>query len=145
MKRIITNTLFVAVLALMLGSCNDKPVPATEVPANCQTFIKQYFPDQAITYAEKDLSWFSYKYEVILADGTHVEFDTDNIWHKIECPMKGVPIAALPVPVANYLNTSNPGVAVQKIEKESDGYDLELINGIELKLNEQGALMEMDD
>lgn len=145
MKSKITITLLVAVAALMMSSCTDKPVPVTEVPANCQTFVKQYFPSQAVTYAEKDWSWFSYKYELVLADGTRVEFDTDNVWDKIESPMTGVPVAVIPAPVAAFLNTTYPGVLVKKIDKERYGYEVELVNDIELKLNEQGALMEMDD
>lgn len=145
MKNKITAIFIIAIVAVMTTSCSDKPVPVTEVPAACQTFVNQYFPGKAISYAEKDLSWFSYKYEVTLVDGTHVEFDTDNVWHKIESPMMGVPVAAMPAPVTTYLNTSHPGIQVKKIEKERYGYDVELINEIELKLNEQGALMEMND
>lgn len=141
----IKKILFIAAAVLMLNSCTDKPVPVTEVPANCQTFVKQYFPSQAVTYAEKDWSWFSYKYELVLADGTRVEFDTDNVWDKIESPMTGVPVAVIPAPVAAFLNTTYPGVLVKKIDKERYGYEVELVNDIELKLNEQGALMEMDD
>ena len=145
MKNKIIAILIIALVAVMTTSCSDKQVPVNEVPAACQTFVKQYFPNQALFYAEKDLSWFSYKYEVVLADGTRVEFDADNVWRKIESPMTGVPVAAIPAPVATYLNTSHPGILVKKIEKESYGYDVELINELELKLNEQGALMEMDD
>ena len=132
-------------VTIMFTSCNDKPVAVGEVPVEAQTFVKQYFPSQAITYAEKDWSWFSYQYEVILADGTHVEFDRNNAWHKIECPMSGVPLAAIPAPVAGYLNNAYPNVAVKKIEKAGKNYEVELINDLELKLNEQGALMEIDD
>ena len=68
-----------------------------------------------------------------------------NLWDKIESPMTGVPVAVIPAPVAAFLNTTYPGVLVKKIDKERYGYEVELVNDIELKLNEQGALMEMDD
>lgn len=138
-------TVVFALVAIMFTSCSDKPVPVGEVPVEAQTFIKQYFPGQAITYAEKDWSWFSYQYEVTLVDGTHVEFDRNNVWHKMESLMKGVPVAAMPAPIANYLNNTYPGVVVRKIEKDGNNFDVELINEIELKLNQQGALIEMDD
>lgn len=34
---------------------------------------------------------------------------------------------------------------IQKIDKDSFGYEVELANGLELKFNQAGALMEMDD
>ena len=145
MEDMIKKLLFFAATALMLNSCSDIPVAVSEVPGDVQTFIKQYFPGQTITYAEKDWSWFSYKYEVVLADGTHMKFDTDNAWDMIESPMNGVPVAVLPPVITNYMNTNYPGVAVKKIDKENYGYEVELVNELEFKFNEQGALMEMDD
>lgn len=144
MKNKILFSIIVAIMSLWLTSCNDKPIPPAQLPTQITTFIQQNFPGQTISYAEKDWDWGT-QYEVTLIDGTHVKFDTDNVWDKIECPMKGVPATIVPSPVANYLNANFPGIVITKIDKEHYGYEIDLINGMELKLNKQGAIMEMDD
>ena len=132
-------------LLLLVTGCGERNVPPTQLPQEIQTFVKQYFPTQTITYAEKELEWFTYKYDVILADGTQINFDTDNVWDKIDAKMATVPAALIPTPIATYVNTQFPAVAITKIDKERYGYDVDLANDLELKFNEQGALMEMDD
>jgi hypothetical protein len=34
---------------------------------------------------------------------------------------------------------------ITKIDKERNGYEVDLANGLELKFNNQGAIVEMDD
>ena len=148
LDRIMKNfiTLGVFALFLLMTGCSDKPVLPEQLPVSVKTFIQQTFPGKTITYAEKDLELTGYKYDVMLADGTHVEFDTDDMWDKIECPMTSpVPMALVPAPIATHIQTNFPGVLILKIDKESYGYEVELGNGIELKYNKQGALKEMDD
>lgn len=130
---------------LLFTSCTDRPVVPSQVPAEIQAFVKQNFPNQTISYAERDLEWFWYKYDVVLSDGTEINFDTDNEWDKIDCHMTAVPTALVPAPIATYCKTNFPGVVITKVDKEFNGYDVELANDMELKFNKQGALMSMDD
>lgn len=131
---------------LMVGTgCSDVPVLPAELPAPVQSFVTQQFPGQNITFADKDWEWFGYAYDVVLADGTQLSFDTDNQWDKVECRMSAVPATLVPAPIAAHLVANFPGVAIVKIEKERYGYDVELANQLELKYSHQGALMEMDD
>ncbi len=130
---------------MMLSGCSDKPVLPTELPVPITTFIQQNFPGQTISFAQKDWEWFSDQYDITLADGTQVSFDTSNVWDKVESHMTPIPAALVPAPIATYLNTNFPAVAIVKIDKERYGYEVELANDLELKFNQQGALMEMDD
>ena len=134
------------VLLLLMTACSDKPVVPEQLPAPVKTFMQQTYPGQPITFAQKDLELTGWKYEVFLADGTHIEFDTDDMWDKIESSMTApVPAQLIPAPVAAHLQANFPGVFVTKIDKERNGYELELANGMELKYNKQGVLREMDD
>ena len=49
--------LLIATALLVMTSCDDKPVAPTELPQEVQTFIKQHFPTQTITFAQKDSEW----------------------------------------------------------------------------------------
>lgn len=138
--------LLIATALLVMTSCDDKPVAPTELPQEVQTFIKQHFPSQTITFAQKDSEWlFFSQYDVTLNDGTMVSFDTDNVWDKVESRTAGVPIALVPAPISTYVTSNFPNIAIVKIDKESYGYEVELANELEMKFNEGGALMEMDD
>ncbi len=145
MKQKLLLLAFAIVGMLSLVACSDQVVAPTQVPIEIQTFVQQTFPNQAITYAEKDLDLFGYKYDVVLADGTQISFDTDNVWDKIESRTMAVPAALVPAPIATYINTNFPSVAIFKLDKERFGYEVELANGLELKFNKQGVLMELDD
>lgn len=144
MKNIITFSIFA--LFLLMTSCSDKPVAPQQLPETVTSFVQQSFPGSNITYAEKDLELTGYKYDVVLADGTRIEFDTDDVWDKIECPLTNpVPTALIPAPIVTYLQTNYPDAMVLKIDKERNGYEVELANGLEMKFNKQGVLTEMDD
>ena len=132
-------------ILLALSACDDKPVVPAELPQEIQSFVQQNFPGQTISFAQKDWEWFRNQYDITLADGTQVSFDTSNIWDKVESHMTPVPAALIPAPIATYLSTNFPAIAIVKIDKERYGYEVELANGLEMKFNHQGAIMEMDD
>lgn len=144
MKSFIVSGIFA--LALLMTACSDKPVVPEQLPTPVKTFIQQQYPGQTITFAQKDLELTGWKYEVFMADGTHIEFDTDDTWDKIESTMTNpVPTALIPAPIVAHLQANFPDAMVLKIDKERNGYEVELANGMEMKYNKQGALMEMDD
>ena len=144
MKKIIALGIFA--LALLMPGCSDKPVAPEQLPVTVQTFIQQAFPGRTITYAEKDQELTGAKYDIVLNDGTRVEFDTDDEWDKIECPLtEPVPTALIPPSIATHIQANYPDALIVKIDRERNGYEVELANGLELKYNKQGVLTEVDD
>lgn len=144
MRNIIVSGIFA--LVLLMTACSDKPVAPEQLPAPVRTFIQQNFPGQTISFATKDLEITGWQYDVVLADGTQIDFDTDKMWDKIQCTMGNpVPTALIPAQIAAHLRTNFPDAMVLKIDKENNGYEVELANGLELKFDQQGALMEVDD
>ena len=144
MRSIIVSVIFA--LVLLMTACSDKPVVPEQLPVQVKTFIQQTYPGEAITFAQKDLELTGWKYEIFLVDGTHIEFDTDDMWDKIESPVaRPVPQQLIPAPIASHLQANFPGTVVTKIDKERNGYEIELANGMELKYNKQGVLRAMDD
>lgn len=144
MKKSIVSGLIA--LVLMMTACSDRPVAVTQLPVQITTFVQQNFPGRAISYAVRDLEITGWQYDVVLADGTQIEFDTDREWDKIQCPLTmPVPTALIPAPIVAHLRASFPDAMITKIDKDYFGYEVELANGLELKFNKQGLLREMDD
>lgn len=144
MKKVIALGIFA--LVLLMSACSDRPVTAAQLPAPIMSFIQQHFPGQAISFAKKDLEITGWQYDVVLADGTQIDFDTDKEWDKIQCTMTNpVPTVLVPAPIVAHLRGNFPDAMVMKIDKERFGYEIELANGLELKFTKQGALMEVDD
>lgn len=144
MKKFIALGIFA--LVLLMTACSDKPVTPAELPATITAFVQQNFPGQNISFAKKDLELTGWQYDIVLADGTQIDFDTDQTWDKIQSPMTHpVPTALIPAPILANLQANYPTAMVLKIDKERYGYEIELANGLELKFNNQGTLMDVDD
>ena len=144
MKNLIAFGVFA--FMVLLTACSDKPVTPEQLPEPITAFVQQTFPGQTISFAKKDLEGFGYQYDVVLADGTQIDFDTDNQWDKIECTLENpVPTALIPEPIVAHIQTNFPDAMIVKIDKEHYGYEVELANGLELKFNKQGVLTEVDD
>ena len=116
-------------------------IPVEQLPQAAKSFVKKYFPQNTIIYAERELL----SYEARLDDGTEIDFDRKGNWDKIDCQFNPVPDAIIPAPIKNYVQKQFPNVDIVKIDKERHGYDVELANDIELKFNKRGDLIGMDD
>ena len=144
MKRF--RVLGILAFVLLMTACSDKPVTPEQLPAPIKAFLQQNFPGQTVSFAKKDLEGFGYQYDVVLADGTQIDFDTDDVWDKVACTLANpVPTALIPAPIVAHIQANFPDAMITKIDKEHYGYEVELANGLELKFNKQGVLTEMDD
>ena len=134
-------------MALLSASCfaGDKIIPVEQLPAAAQQFVKTNFPNAKISFATKDAEFIGTKYEARLADWTEINFDKKGEWDKVDCQMNSVPEALVPAAIAEYVKTNFAGTKIVKIDKEHGGYEVELSNDIELKFNQSGALVGMDD
>ena len=143
MKRM--RLLFIALLSMMVTSvafADDKPIPVEKLPAAARTFVDTNFPGKKILYAEKD--WNSY--ECRLDDGTKIDFTSKGEWKQVDCHgMSAVPAVLVPEAIKQYVETNFSNCMITKIDKERQGYDIELSNDLELRFNHQGALIGMDD
>ena len=144
MKKLFALGIFA--LVLLLNGCRDRAVTPEQIPASIMSFIQQSFPGQTVTYAESERELLGKTYEVFLADGTCIDFDTSGEWDKVQGTVNNpIPTTLIPGPIVNQIKTQYPDAMILKIDKENHGYDIELANGIELKFNKQGQFMGMDD
>lgn len=124
---------------------NDKVIGKNQLPAQAQSFLNENFADVKISYAKQETDFIERSYEVVLADGTKLEFTKKGNWKEVDCRYSEVPSAIVPAPIKNYINENYSGSRVLKIERDSRGYEVKLSNKLELKFNNDFKIVDIDD
>ena len=101
----------IVVIAIMLAavvtaSAGDRPVTFTQLPVAAQTFVTSNFPDVKVSYATVDDDFIRPDYNVVLADGTKIQFDHSGSLEKVETK-GGVPAGILNMRSADAVMMSN--------------------------------------
>lgn len=116
------------------------------LPAAARTVIKKNFKaDVNIIKIDKEFGRVK-DYEVVLTDGTEVKFDSAGNWEEVETGAgSSVPQAFMPAPMREYLKKNFKGLNVVGIEKDRKGYEVTLVNHIDLKFDSCGNFLKFDD
>ena len=148
MKRIM-RILMIAIWCMMsfnivANAGNDKPINVNELPAKAQTLLSKHFKGQKVMLATIESGVVSRSYDVVLRNGTNLEFDKKGNLTEIDCKQGIVPSQLIPQPIKNYLKENYRGEAVRKIEWNKKEYEVELTNGIDLTFNKHFQLIDID-
>lgn len=141
--------MMIAVMALSVvfaASARDEYSRDVNVlPIAAKTILKNNFKS-GVNHIKIDRELGNIKdYTVILVDGTEVEFDKYGNWTDIEvAPNKSVPVNMLPKGIMDYVKANQKGTRIVGIEKNRNGYDVELSNGVEMKFNSDGVFKKYD-
>ena len=148
MKRIL-RILMIAICCMV--SCNmvanadnDKPISVNALPAKAQTLLSQHFNGQKVMLATIEKGDINKSYDVVLQNGTKLEFDKKGNLTEIDCKQGKVPAKLIPQAIRNYLKKNYPAQAVKKIEMSKNEYEVELANGLDLTFNKHFQLIDID-
>lgn len=148
MKRIL-RILMIAICCMV--SCNmvanagnDKPISVNALPAKAQTLLSQHFNGQKVMLATIESGVVSRSYDVVLQNGTKLEFDKKGNLTEIDCNQATVPAKLIPQAIRNYLMENYPAQAVKKLEMNKNEYEVELANGLDLTFNKHFQLIDID-
>lgn len=145
MKKII---LILTIIVAMTGYAMAEKYSTTnvrELPAAAQTFLKQNFKKKVHHIKVERKTFGSNEYEVILTDGTEVEFDGNGAWKSIDCGLNSVPSNVIPTAINTFLSKNYKGTKVVEIELDRKGFEVKLSNGLELKFDRSGNFIRIDD
>ncbi len=148
MKRIL-RILMIAICCMV--SCNmvanagnDKPISVNALPAKAQTLLSQHFNGQKVMLATIETGVINKTYDVVLQNGTKLEFDKKGNLTEIDCKQATVPVNLIPQAIKNYLMANYAGQSVKKIEMNKNEYEVELANGLDLTFNKHFQLIDID-
>ena len=129
---------------IVANAGNDKPINVKELPAKAQTLLSKHFKGQKVMLATIESGIVSRSYDVVLRNGTKLEFDKKGNLTEIDCKQSIVPSQLIPQPIKNYLKENYRGEIVRKIELNKKEYEVELANGIDLTFNKHFQLIDID-
>lgn len=129
---------------IVANAGNDKPINVNELPAKAQTLLSKHFKGQKVMLATIASGVVSRSYDVVLRNGTKLEFDKKGNLTEIDCKQGIVPSQLIPQPIKNYLKENYRGEIVRKIELNKKEYEVELANGIDLTFNKHFQLIDID-
>ena len=148
MKRIL-RILMIAIYCMV--SCNmvanagnDKPISVNALPAKAQTLLSNHFNNQKVMLATIETGGINKSYDVVLQNGTKLEFDKKGNLTEIDCKQGKVPDQLIPQAIKNYLMENYAGQSVKKIEMNKNEYEVELANGLDLTFNKHFQLIDID-
>ena len=121
-------------------SC-DRAVSPEKLPAQAKQFLAGHFNGVEVLSVRKDGG----QYEVVLFDGTELEFTRGGKWIKVDCGMNPLPAGILPANTTHYLTSKFPANFATHVKYERKRYEVELNNDLDLLFDKNGNFMVFDD
>ena len=145
MKKIALLMVLMLASALVLQARDKFAHDASVLPPAAQTVIKNNFKAKvSLVKIEKEFGRVD-EYEVVLDDGSEISFDRNGNWRSVETSArKSVPEGFLTPMMRDYIKRNHPKAKVVGIEKDRNGYEVELSDGVEMKFNAAGQFLRYD-
>lgn len=136
---------------LPLTSCSDKDdeeleqtITISQLPSQAQSFLNQYFADVKAKSIEKQYITTIVMYKVELVNDFEIMFNSDGVWQEVDAPdNKTIPTGIAPSAIEEYVNSNYPDYGINEINKTGEGYNVELISGLEMAFNELGEFLRV--
>ena len=105
MKRMI-RILLIAICCMLTcnmaaNAGNDKPIAINALPVKAQTLLNNHFNGQKVMLATIESGIINKSYDVVLQNGTKLEFDKKGNLTEIDCKMGIVPALLIPQAIRN--------------------------------------------
>lgn len=123
----------------------DQVISFSKLPVKSQNFITKYFDASTVDFIKLDNDYFSKEYEVVLRNGTKVEFDANGEWKEIDGKGVAIPIKMILQNILSYVSKSFPENKIKKVERMRRGFEVELTNGLDLIFNAKAKFVRIDD
>lgn len=135
-------TFVVLLLGFVISTNAQKRIQTTELPKVAQEFLQKYFGNVAIDIAKKDAEHGEKGYEVILKDGTEVEFWKDGSYREVDGGNNPIPTEFIPASIKDYVAKNYPNEKITHIDYGHKDVDVDLTNKIDLEFSKEGKILK---
>ena len=141
MKKILVTFFVMLMLAASANAAGrKKAIDPMSLPVPAQQLVQQHWPSCAI-----DNAWIDGKdYEVLLSDGTVIQFTPKGDWKEMKCT-DGLPVTLVPVYITRYVVNRYPKILIIDVEKMKGGYEVTLANGLQIQFDLRGNVTHVDE
>lgn len=149
MKNLITKAILAVAVVFTMASCDkyEELISTEELPVVSKTFIGEYFESAKIISTIKDTENSGLEYEVKLDNGVDINFDSEGLWQEVEArnDKAALPNTAFILPsIVEYVTVNYPTVGINGIDREVNGFDIELTNDVDLEFDREGNFVRID-
>ncbi|HOZ75625.1 MAG TPA: PepSY-like domain-containing protein [Flavobacterium sp.] len=138
------NILAILLLVVAVSAAAQKKIDPSELPQGATAFLDKHFKGIPIEKAKKDAEHGEKGYEVILKDGTEIEFWKDGAWREVDGKGKPIPTAYISAVIVDYVNTNYPNEKITHIDYGHKDVDVDLTNKIDLEFDKSGRFLKGD-
>ena len=124
---------------------DDRHIHYSELPAQAQAFVQQYFATERVQYVTLDKGVVSDEYKVVFESGKKLEFDGAGNWVEVDCRNEAVPAAIIPKQIASYVAQHHHNHTIVELKRERYEWEVKLSNGLELTFDKKYRLTDVDD
>ena len=146
MKSTIKKMMMVvcSVVLFSTTACADKnkPIQVNELPAKAQTVLTTHFSGQKVALTIKENGFDGY--DVVLQNGTKLEFDRKGNLTEVDCKQGTVPAKLIPQAIKSYVQTNYSGQNIKKMEIDKNEHEIELSNGLDITFNKRFQVIDID-
>ena len=146
MKKL-TGIFAALMMVVFISSCDkDEKIAIDQLPSAAQVFLDEHFASQPVVSLRKDKDGRSgLEYEARLDSGIEITFDQDGSWQEADAPDNvALPTSFILPSIVNYVAAEYPNIGINNIDREVQGFDVELTNNVDLIFDTQGNFVRID-
>ncbi len=145
MRKVVVFITFLFV-GLVFVHADDVTKDINQLPEKARTFIREHFSNHELSYIKIDKEMMLKRgFDVVFTNGVKIEFNRDGEWKEIDGESREIPSTMLPANARNYVQQNFSTEYITKIEKKSNGYEVELNNDLTLKFTTDGHFRKLED
>ena len=146
MKKLITFVICVCLGVAVTQARTTTSPNVNDLPSAARSRLSTYNGKVGVHHIKIEHKFIGgNEYDVILNDGTEIEFNSDGQLTEIDCGSKAVPSKLILPAITKYVKANYPSAKIVQMEVERNSYKIELNNGLELKFSRSGKFLKVDD
>ena len=144
MKKIVMLATIVLSTVFMASARNNVTYSDAVLPANAKAILSQHFKSK-VNHVKVDKGVLGgTEYEVILQNGTEVDFKGDGSLKEVDAGKNAVPQGLVLQPIKTYIKNNYGNKKIVQLEVKDKGYEIELADGKELVFDRAGNFVRED-